>query len=211
MPDNRVLSEHYERFHRERGKGGTVAVGRRVGFIVERVGSGKRVLDLGCRYGDLALSYLEGNTLVGVDVDRAALDECSRRTGMEVHHQDLSERLRFDDASFDVAVLADVLEHLPYPDLILSEIRRVLRPGGTLVGSVPNGTRLRNRLSFLVTGDVGEDPTHLWYYGTGELVARLSRFFDDVEVEPTGGRFLRLWPRMMAKYILFAATKPATA
>lgn len=50
---------------------------------------------------------------------------------------DLREPLPFADASFDTVVLTDVLEHLAYPDRLMGEIARVLRPGGSLVLGVP--------------------------------------------------------------------------
>jgi SAM-dependent methyltransferase len=57
--------------------------------------------------------------------------------------------LPFADASFDSAGILDVLEHVVDQRGLLAEIRRVLRPGGTLVVTVPQ----RNRLSFLDTGN----------------------------------------------------------
>jgi SAM-dependent methyltransferase len=48
-----------------------------------------------------------------------------------------AQRLPFDDNSFDVATMLDVLEHLSDDCQALSEVRRVLRPGGALVMSVP--------------------------------------------------------------------------
>jgi len=210
MSDPGKLSEYYRTFHRERAKAGTVRAGQRIEFLVRHVGRGKRVLDLGCRYGDLTQHYLEGNEVVGVDIDAEALAECARRTGIETKVQDLNQALEFPDETFDVVVLAEVLEHLPYPDLTLGEVRRVLRPGGILVGSVPNGTRLRNRLTFLFTGVVEHDPTHLWHYGARSLSSKLGRLFERVSVELAGGRFLRLWPRMMAKYLFFTAVKPGS-
>ena len=45
-------------------------------------------------------------------------------------------------------MIGEVLEHIREPERLLDEARRVLRPGGTLVGSTPNGFRLKNRLAF---------------------------------------------------------------
>lgn len=43
----------------------------------EWVGTGGRVLDVGCRFGALTRAYLDGNEVVGVDIDRRALDEAA--------------------------------------------------------------------------------------------------------------------------------------
>ena len=60
-----------------------------------------------------------------------------------------------DDASFDVAVMTEVLEHLrEYPSRSLSEILRILHPGGRLYLTTPNAAYLVNRLKLLVGGSV---------------------------------------------------------
>ncbi len=205
MPES--LSQFYETFHRRRAKSGTVPLAERIEFIVERVGRGKRVVDLGCRYGDLAARFVDGNEVVGVDIDREAAAACARSLGIETHVLDLNGPLGFPDASFDVAVLSEVLEHLPYPDLVLQEIHRILRPGGVLVGSVPNGARLPNRISFLLRGVVESDPTHLWHYGPSSLGVKLEVHFEGVEVRTIGGRFRVYSPHLLAKYIAFSARK----
>ncbi len=159
--------------------------------------------------GDLTARFVEGNEVVGVDVDERALGVCRDRLGIRTVTHDLSCTLPFPDSEFDVAVLSEVLEHLPYPELTLGEISRILRPGGVLIGSVPNGARLRNRLSFLMTGVVEQDPTHLWHYGPASLRQKLETGFSQVETRLVGGRFRSLMPRMMAKYLLFLCVKKA--
>src|ERR671933_728729 len=62
-------------------------------------GPGRRVLDLGCRTGALTRAYLDGNDVVGLDVDRAALEEAAK-LGIETHLADAEEPLPFADESF---------------------------------------------------------------------------------------------------------------
>jgi SAM-dependent methyltransferase len=52
-------------------------------------------------------------------------------------YSDLNERLNFDDSSFDTVILTDVLEHIYKPEKLLSEIHRILRPGGRVIIAVP--------------------------------------------------------------------------
>src|SRR5581483_408595 len=98
-------------------------------------GPGRRVLDLGCRFGALTRAYAEGNEVTGVDVDREALAEAAK-LGIETRFADVEEPLPFEDASFDVVVAGELVEHLREPERLVAEVRRVLRPRGTFVGSV---------------------------------------------------------------------------
>jgi SAM-dependent methyltransferase len=199
--------ERYRRHHRSsRGEDFIYAGAERVQLFRRYIGGpGRRVLDLGCRYGALSLAYLAGNEIVGVDVDNDALERAAE-LGITTVWADLDEPLSFEDASFDVVVAGELLEHLREPELMIGECRRVLRPGGTLVGSVPNGFRLKNRLRFLAGRYPESDPTHLHLFHPDDL-RRLLSAFDQVDVHFIASRFLRLHPRLFANDIVFAGRK----
>jgi SAM-dependent methyltransferase len=169
-------------------------------------GPGRRVLDLGCRSGALTRLYAPGNEVVGLDADRDALDEAAK-LGIETIWADAEEPLPFEDASFDVAVAGELIEHLRDPDRFVAEVRRVLRPGGTFVGSVPNFFRLRNRLAMLFGRPLDHDPTHLHVFAPRDVHALLAAF-DDVELHFVASRFLRVSPRLAANIVGFSARKP---
>lgn len=169
-------------------------------------GPGKRVLDIGCRYGTLTRAYLEGNDVIGMDVDRDALQQAAA-LGMATVWGDAEAPLPLDDESFDVVVVGELLEHLREPEHVVSEARRLLRPGWTLVGSVPNAFRLKNRLRFLAGRQPEADPTHLHLFRPAD-VKRLLVGFDDVELRFIASRFLRLHPRLFANDIVFHGRKP---
>jgi SAM-dependent methyltransferase len=173
----------------------------------EWVGRGHRVLDLGCRTGALTRSYLEGNEVVGIDVDRAALAEAAK-LGIETVWADANAPLQVADGSFDVVVAGELLEHLSRPEETLAEARRVLRPGGLLVGSVPNAYRAKNRLRFLLGLPAENDPTHLHMFSPADLI-RLLRGFVQPELRFLAGRLTRLHPRLFANDIAFRARKPS--
>jgi 2-polyprenyl-3-methyl-5-hydroxy-6-metoxy-1,4-benzoquinol methylase len=202
------LSERYARHNRcERGAGFVFAGPEREVLFRRYVGGpGRRVLDLGCRDGALTRVYAGGNEVVGVDADRDALAEAARQ-GIETHWADLDEPLDFADGSFDVVVAGELLEHLRDPHRLVADARRVLRPGGTLVASVPNAYRLKNRVLFLLGRPPESDPTHLQMFSSADI-RRLLAGFEDPHVDFIAGRLVRLHPRLFANDIVFAGRKP---
>ena len=202
------LSERYAEHNRsERGVGFVFARPEREALFRRYVGGpGRRVLDLGCRDGALTQAYLDGNEVVGVDADRDALAEAARR-GIETHWADLDQPLDFPAASFDVVVAGELLEHLRDPRRVVGEVRRVLRPGGTFVASVPNAYRLKGRLLFLFGRPPENDPTHLQMFSATDVRALLGAF-DDAQLHFVAGRLVPLHPRLFANDIVFAGRKP---
>ena len=169
-------------------------------------GPGRRVLDLGCRSGALTRAYLDGNDVVGVDVEAEALREAAA-LGIETHVADVEQGLDFPDASFDVVVAGELVEHVRDPAALVREARRVLRPSGTFVASVPNFYRLKNRLAFLAGRALDHDPTHLHVFAPRD-VAKLMAGWDGLALHFVASRFLRLSPRLFANIVVFSARKP---
>jgi SAM-dependent methyltransferase len=172
-------------------------------------GPGKRVLDLGCRSGALTRAYLEGNDVVGVDIDRAALEQAAK-LGISTLWADVEGPLPFEDASFDVVVAGELLEHLRDPRSLVGETLRMLRPGGRFVGSVPNAFRAKNRLRFLLGRPPETDPTHLHMFRPDDVRAML-RDFRDVQLRFIAGRLIPLHARLFANVIVFTGLKPASS
>jgi len=202
------LSKRYAEHNRsERGAGFVFARPERETLFKRYVGGpGRRVLDLGCRDGALTQAYLDGNEVVGVDADQEALAEAAR-LGIETHWADLDQPLDLEDASFDVVVAGELLEHLRDPQRLVREVRRVLRPGGTFVASVPNAYRLKGRLLFLFGRPPENDPTHLQMFAAADVRALLAGF-DDPQLHFVAGRLVPLHPRLFANDIVFAGRKP---
>ena len=179
------LQERYEEHHRERREEGDfVFVPERIPLFKEAIGRGRRVLDLGCRSGALSRHFLDGNEVVGLDVDRAALAK-AEALGVETVEADVESPLPLPDQSFDAVVAGELLEHLRFPDALVAEARRVLRPGGVFVGSVPNAFRLQSRLRFLRGRPPEDDPTHLHMYSPQQnhrAIYRASPVYADGKV-----------------------------
>jgi SAM-dependent methyltransferase len=174
------------------------------------IGKGKSVLDLGGRDGSLTRHFLDGNRIVLGDVDCAALAHAKENYAVETVEVNLNETLPFDSDSYDVVVMAEVLEHLPYPPFTLRQVKRVLREGGLFIGSIPLAYHLKDRWQVLCGKKLwmAGDPTHLQFFTYDELLATLSRFFHVEEVRVLkGGKKAERWPRLFARNIAFRCVK----
>lgn len=111
---------------------------------LDRLPPATRVLDAGCGEGVLVGEYADRLAIEGVDANY---------TSAHVRAGSVTA-LPYGDGSFDRALCLDVLEHLAYDDQrqALSELRRVLRPGGEVLISVPNLAHLQSRVHFLLRG-----------------------------------------------------------
>ena len=165
------------------------------------------MLDVGCRSGALTQYYVAGNTVVGLDVDEVALAHAARR-GLATVAADANGPLPFPDASFDVVVAAEVIEHLRDPERFVAEAWRVLQPGGTFTGSVPNTFRLKNRLRFLAGRHPEPNQLHRQVFHPDDLL-RLLGCFEGARLQFVAGRFVRLHRRLFANAIVFSARKAA--
>jgi 2-polyprenyl-3-methyl-5-hydroxy-6-metoxy-1,4-benzoquinol methylase len=96
------------------------------------------VVDVGCGTGESLSVPLarEGHWVVGVDVHLASL-QVGRRLGVARFACAETHALRA--GSFDAAICSEVLEHISDPQALLADIRRLLRPGGLCIVTVPNG------------------------------------------------------------------------
>ena len=98
------------------------------------------VLEVGCGPGELSdrMRIELGASVVAVDIS-ARMVELARGRGVDARLGDVQE-LPFEDRSFDCAVAAWMLYHVPDVDRGLSELARVLRPGGHLVAARTTST-----------------------------------------------------------------------
>ncbi len=96
-----------------------------------------RALDLGCGDGRLT-AFIEAGELTAADVSGVALDRArGRLPGVQLVELTPGARLPFADGSFELVTCLETIEHVVDLLSLLSEIRRVLRPGGRLALSAP--------------------------------------------------------------------------
>lgn len=182
-------------------------------FLQERIGTGKKVLDIGCRDGVLTSTYSAGNDVLGVDIDSKALEHAKETLGIKTMQFDLTSAWPLESGSFDHVVAGEVLEHLYFPEKVVANIARVLKPGGSLLGSVPNAFSLKNRFRLLFGRKRFtplNDPTHINHFSNNEMRNLLLRHFEDVRMYPLGrfARFDKIVPGMFSFILLFEARNP---
>jgi SAM-dependent methyltransferase len=166
-------------------------------FALRHVRAGDRVLDLGCGTADLAAALAgSGAEVTAVEVAQAAVARARRRhPGLRVQLAPIDGPLPLKDASVDVVWSSEVIEHVADTARWLSEVRRVLAPGGQLLLTTPSHGRLR-----LLIGGVERysEPLgdHLHLYSARSLRRVLVDFdFSDVRVRQAGGP--PLWRRLL--------------
>jgi SAM-dependent methyltransferase len=105
--------------------------------FVRGLGRAGRALDVGCGDGRLT-AELDAAELTAADVSPVALDRARPRlTGARIVELEPDAPLPFDDGSFELVLAAETVEHVRDVQLLLSEIRRVLAPGGELALTTP--------------------------------------------------------------------------
>jgi SAM-dependent methyltransferase len=114
----------------------------RTKWVYEHLPEGiERVLDAGCHDGAATSAFANrARFAVGIDLDAAALQRGAREgTGVRLLRAN-GAALPFRDETFDCVVFSEVLEHVPSEaeEACVSELRRVTRPGGTLILTTPH-------------------------------------------------------------------------
>ena len=145
---------------------------RRHAIITSRIGSHRRILDIGCGSSRIIQSL---PAAVALDVDLKKL-RFLKRTNPFLTRGSVFE-LPFQDESFSTVICSEVIEHIEKSPRIWSELRRVLRPGGTLVIGTPDyGTLIWPALEWaymkILPTAYGEQ--HIAHYTREELLERLS-------------------------------------
>lgn len=159
-PDS--IPEGYQSFHESR-----------VMPIYWDIPEGSSVLDIGTNSGEFLKRLIEGKKGIrakGIDMSEVAV-KAARDKGLDVIQGD-GENLPFDNESFDYVVLMEVLVHVFDPKKLLSEIKRVLKKDGVLIGSTP--------LKELEMNIWAEKRLHHAYYTSSEVYDLLKEYFYDV-------------------------------
>jgi len=150
----RVLRDFYDKYWRQRKAKGYIyskeLKPNRFSIIVSLIGSGKKVLDVGCGEGFLSKLLTEmGNEIIGIDISEIAV-KLAKEKGIKAFVCDIeNESLPFNDV-FDVIVLSEVLEHLVSPKKVIYKLKRHLKNDGVFVLTFPNIAYYKYRLQLLL-------------------------------------------------------------
>ncbi|MDR3457306.1 MAG: class I SAM-dependent methyltransferase [Verrucomicrobiae bacterium] len=178
VPEKADVKTFWEHIHRYR-------------FAVPLV-KGKRVLDIACGegYGAAALVAAGAASVTAVDNSAAACAHAARRYGLKTLVGD-AQQIPLADASVEVVVSFETIEHLPDPGRFLAECFRVLAPGGTLVISTPN------RIVYHEL--VPANPYHVQELDRAEFAALLGARFGAIALYTQCPRTAAWWvPRALA-------------
>lgn len=147
------------------------------------LGPNTRVLDIGCAGGAFPKAAHDlGCEVVGIEPSQWLCDTARSTYGLDIRCGVLSD-FTFDDASFDVVTLWDVVEHLFDPIEVLEQIRRIVKPSGHLVVNYPDigsvvARLLGRRWPFLLS-------VHLTYFTRRTVTKLLQKTgFDVLEIRP---------------------------
>jgi SAM-dependent methyltransferase len=162
---------------------------RRREFLVAEARPGIRALDLGSGAGHFTAELARaGAQVIGAEVAQAAVDRArAAHPGLDFRLIPIHGPMPLEDNAFDLVWASEVIEHVADTGGWLSEVRRVLAPGGRLLLTTPSHGRLRLALGGIerYSEPLGD---HLHLYSRASLRALLEQFgFDQVSVRAAGG------------------------
>ncbi len=206
-----LLNQYYETHHKTGKRLSQSFLEQERGALFSSwIGKDKTVLDLGGRDGTLTRLFIDGNRVTIGDIDQNALASAKQQYPVDTMITNLNERLSFDGETFDVVVMAEVLEHLPYPRITLNEIRRILKKTGQFIGNIPLAYHLKDRYQILRGKKlvISGDPTHLQFFSYDDLVKLLSGFMALKNIEILkGGNKTKRFSKLFARNVAFRCIK----
>lgn len=168
--------------------------GAREDFVSELPGNpDARILEIGCSNGNtgaLALSMNKCGSYIGVELHETAALKAKKKISQVIIGDIEKMELPFEDNSFDVLIMSEVLEHLVDPWNVLRKLHRYMKPGAIILASSPNVSHYRIILMLLrgewnLTDDGIMDRTHLRWFTPSSFAEMF---------ESTGYKVLKLEP-----------------
>lgn len=171
-----------------------------------------RILDVACGDG-MTLSLVNAREKHGIDINAANVERAKKR-GVKALCRDVEQGLPYKDGFFDMVITEGLLQHLYAPETLVEEIRRVLKPGGLFVGSIPNNYHIWHRVayalgrpqsSFLFRDRAAQVSSS--FFNLTKFKALLAQGFDIEICTGKPGRFSSLMPSLFGWDIVWRARK----
>jgi 2-polyprenyl-3-methyl-5-hydroxy-6-metoxy-1,4-benzoquinol methylase len=141
------------------------------------------------------------------DAEKDSIAQISEVTGDDVVEMDKDNpALPFPDDMFDVIITIDVHEHLLKPALVNQELERLVKPGGRVIVTTPNGDT--GKLVTKIKHSIGMRPEDYGHYVVGYDVPQLNAQLEDVNLTPyQDASYSRFFTEMLELVINFAYVK----
>jgi len=184
-----------------------------------------KLLELGCSTGFMSqyFSTQKKCSVYGVDINNLALKSaqkhCQKTICGDVDDKQTWKKIKAF-APFDIVFASAIIEHLKDETKFLQNIKKILKPKGLLIITIPNVSHWRNRLNlFFGKWDYKEygllDKTHLrffTYYSFQKLLKENGFKVIDLKIDPAGGiKFFNLiakyFPNFYAHQVVYKAQK----
>jgi 2-polyprenyl-3-methyl-5-hydroxy-6-metoxy-1,4-benzoquinol methylase len=188
-------------------------------LVIGLVGRGKKILEVGCASGYLSKIFKKNRcSVTGVEINissaELAKEFCDRVVIGSIEEE---STIRAVEGTYDVIVLADVLEHLHTPERVLTDLYSSLNEDGFLVVSLPNIANWKIRFNLLAgtfryTNDGILDKSHLRFYTIKTARHMIEKSGYRIEQFIPGATrmphlLVRWWPGLFAVHLIFKARK----
>ena len=164
------------------------ALRKRCRIVTNRIEKPGKILDIGCATGIFLEGMKKRGWMVkGVEPNQGAAQYAKKRFGLDVFCGYLPDA-NLQNETYDVVTIWDVLEHVPDTHQLMNEIYRVLKPGGIVIATLPNG-KAWERFIFDTYWVGWEIPRHYRTHTPATITAFLKeKSFDEIEIFSFIGR-----------------------
>ncbi len=163
-----------------------------ISFINENREKKLNILEVGCACGSTLLEIknrFPNSSLYGIEINESSARVASQIADIRAKNIEV-ETLAYDEDFFDYIIFGDVLEHLSNPEMVLNNIKKYLKDGGSILASIPNVmhyTVIRDLINGNWTyQDAGIlDKTHIKFFTKNEMIKLFKNVgFEEIKMKP---------------------------
>jgi len=119
--------------------------------IYKLISKNKKILEVGCNTGNLGHNLIKnkGCIVYGLDYSKKAINIAKTRLTKAIVFDLETYKTPFKNETFDIIIFGDVLEHIRYPEIVLSKFKKLLTKDSIIIASIPNVANINIRLQLL--------------------------------------------------------------